>query len=174
MSESDDGRPPRTLEGAQLHALLPHRAPFLFVDRVEMWRATPKAQLRASFHVPPEHPLLAGHFPEDPIWPGSLTGEGLAQACNLLGALVQRQAAASSASPSATNPSEPTGPLRGLLAEFDLRFNAVVRPGDTLSYFVRLELESPTLSRFRVEAYVGAQTVAHGRVGAHHLPAPAS
>ena len=62
----------------QILAILPHRYPFLLIDRVlEM---EPKKKIVAVKNVTINEPFFAGHFPDNPIMPGVLTVEAMAQA----------------------------------------------------------------------------------------------
>src|SRR5262249_57682074 len=65
-------------DGSDLVALLPHRPPFRFVDGVDA--CDPAGTVRAHYLVTGEEPFLAGHFPGNPIFPGVLQLEALAQA----------------------------------------------------------------------------------------------
>jgi 3-hydroxyacyl-[acyl-carrier-protein] dehydratase len=67
-----------TLEIADIQRLLPHRYPFLLIDRVvEMTR---KERIVALKNVSVNEPFFAGHFPGNPIMPGVLMVEAIAQA----------------------------------------------------------------------------------------------
>ena len=56
---------------------LPHRAPFVFVDEVRVLVPGESAECAKTF--PPAEPFFAGHFPGDPLVPGVLLTEALAQ-----------------------------------------------------------------------------------------------
>lgn len=71
-----------TLDILQIQALLPHRYPFLLVDRVIEWE--PGVKLVGIKNVSFNEPFFQGHFPEQPIMPGVLILEALAQATALL------------------------------------------------------------------------------------------
>lgn len=64
--------------------LLPHRRPFLMVDRVEAFEAGAQPTLFAARHISSNEPVFEGHFPQLHLWPGVYTIEGMLQACNLL------------------------------------------------------------------------------------------
>lgn len=81
--------------------LLPHRRPFLMVDRVEAFIDGPPPSLLASRYITANEPVFDGHFPELHLWPGVYTIEGLLQASNLLHIIhVAREAAQAQGLPS--------------------------------------------------------------------------
>lgn len=66
----------------QIQQLLPHRFPFLMVDKVI--ECEPKKRLTACKNVTINEPFFQGHFPGNPVFPGVLILEALAQATALL------------------------------------------------------------------------------------------
>src|SRR5215471_11205509 len=70
------------MDQLEIQALLPHRYPFLMVDRVI--EIVPGRRLTAYKNVTINEPFFAGHFPGHPVMPGVLILEALAQACALL------------------------------------------------------------------------------------------
>lgn len=104
-----------------LVALLPHRAPFLFVDDVDS--CEPAVAVRAHYRVTGAEAFLAGHFPGNPILPGVIQLEALAQA-GAIAVLADARFAGKL-------------PLFGGVEA--VRFRRVVRPGDTLSLAVDIE-----------------------------------
>jgi 3-hydroxyacyl-[acyl-carrier-protein] dehydratase len=66
----------------EIQKILPHRYPFLLVDRVV--EITPGQKLVAYKNVTVNEPFFSGHFPGHPVMPGVLILEALAQACALL------------------------------------------------------------------------------------------
>lgn len=101
---------------------LPHRFPFLFVDRVVAWE--PNQSLLAYKNVTINEPFFTGHFPQRPIMPGVLIVEALAQA---VGLLMLKSSELSD---------DPLGPKKQdsfFLAGVDeARFKRIVEPGDQL------------------------------------------
>src|SRR5512139_3847350 len=79
-------KPPFELE--DLLDILPHRPPFLFVDRVV--KLEPHRSIVAERRLREEEPQFAGHFPHRPIMPGVLVTEALAQTSGLLLGLSER------------------------------------------------------------------------------------
>ncbi len=79
-SESAQGSPspPKTMDILEIMSLLPHRYPFLLIDRViEM---EPRHRIVALKNVTINEPHFTGHFPDYPIMPGVLMVEAIAQA----------------------------------------------------------------------------------------------
>ena len=101
--------------------LLPHRPPFLFVTSVQ--ECVAGERVVASYDVTGEEAFLAGHFPGNPIFPGVLQLEALAQAGAIAVLSDERFA----------------GSLPLFAGVEDTRFRRVVRPGDTLSLEVTME-----------------------------------
>jgi 3-hydroxyacyl-[acyl-carrier-protein] dehydratase len=108
-------------DGAALVALLPHRPPFLFVDAVDA--CEPGISVRARYRVTGAEPFLAGHFPGNPIFPGVLQLEALAQA-GAIAVLADTRFAGKL-------------PLFGGVE--DVRFRRLVKPDDVLSLAVDIE-----------------------------------
>lgn len=118
--------------------LLPHRYPFLLVDRVLSHDDT---QLTALKNVTFNEPFFPGHFPGVPTMPGVLILEAMAQACGLLAVLRSGMRADS-----------------GLLLYFagidDARFKRPVVPGDQLIFTVTLGRQKRDLWKFSAKAHV--------------------
>lgn len=72
----------RVIESKEIMTLLPHRYPFLLVDRVTDYEEG--KWLTAIKNVSVNEPCFTGHFPEQPIFPGVLILEALAQAMGIL------------------------------------------------------------------------------------------
>ena len=70
------------LDILQIQKILPHRYPFLLIDKV--LECEPKVRLSALKNVSFNEPFFQGHFPKNPIFPGVLMIEAMAQATALL------------------------------------------------------------------------------------------
>ena len=64
--------------------ILPHRYPILLVDKVTDYTLTPEKTLTAIKNVTANEPFFDGHFPDNPVMPGVLVLESMAQACGIL------------------------------------------------------------------------------------------
>jgi 3-hydroxyacyl-[acyl-carrier-protein] dehydratase len=82
MPFADRGRAP-ILDRSAIEAVLPHRAPFLFVDRVTALDLD-RGLIVAGYDLAQTKDVFAGHFPNRPIWPGVLQIEAIGQAGCLL------------------------------------------------------------------------------------------
>jgi 3-hydroxyacyl-[acyl-carrier-protein] dehydratase len=124
-------------------ALLPHRYPFLMIDRVLDY--TPGESLTAIKNVTINEPIFTGHFPTMPIFPGVLILEALAQATGILGFKT------------VTERSE--NELYLFAAIDEARFKKPVVPGDQLVLEVKFLKERRNLWKFYGEAKVDGQVV---------------
>jgi 3-hydroxyacyl-[acyl-carrier-protein] dehydratase len=124
----------------QILNLLPHRYPFLLVDRVLDYK--PFEFLTAVKGVTVNEPFFQGHFPENPIMPGVLMLESLAQASAILSNLSRTP--------------QPGYKFLYFFASIDnAKFKHVVTPGDQLRLEVKLIGQKRDFWRMRCEAYVG-------------------
>ncbi len=125
--------------------LLPHRPPFLLIDRV--YELT-EDRVVGTKNVSMNEPFFTGHFPEEPVMPGVLIMEGLAQMGGIL-ALSQVP--------------DPENYLTYFLKMNDVRWRQKVVPGDTLVYeMVLLEPIRRGLVHMFGKAYVNNKLVAEG------------
>ena len=104
-----------------LVALLPHRPPFRFVDAVDAFE--PGTRITARYQVTGHEAFLAGHFPGNPVFPGVIQLEALAQAGAIAVLADQRYGGKL--------------PLFGGVEK--VRWRRLVRPGDELVLSVELE-----------------------------------
>lgn len=84
------------MERNEIESLIPHRPPFLWIDRVE--ELEPGVRCVALKFIDPADPIFAGHFPAQPILPGVLLIEAVAQTAGvMMGAAARRDAGKNSA-----------------------------------------------------------------------------
>jgi 3-hydroxyacyl-[acyl-carrier-protein] dehydratase len=133
----------------QVLEYLPHRYPFLLVDRV--LSCEPGKAICALKNVTINEPFFNGHFPHYAVMPGVLIIEALAQAAAIL-AFVSK--------------GEKPGPdsLLYFVGIDDARFKKPVAPGDTLHLHVALERELRGVWRFGAQAKVGNEMVAEAQL----------
>ena len=132
----------------RIQALLPHRYPFLLVDRV--LELEPNQRVLAVKNVSINEPFFQGHFPGHPVMPGVLVLEALAQAGGLLTQL-------SAASTGAVSGEEK---LFYLVKIDNARFSRMVVPGDQLMLEVRLKRMIRNMAMYECTASVDGKTVA--------------
>jgi 3-hydroxyacyl-[acyl-carrier-protein] dehydratase len=128
--------------------MLPHRYPFLMVDRV--------IDIRGDEHgigiknVTINEPHFQGHFPGNPVFPGVLMIEGMAQTAGVL------CIAAAGAQPKSVY----------FLTIDKAKFRKPVRPGDIIEYHMNRITRRKSMWWYRGEAKVAGEIVAEAQVGA--------
>ncbi len=130
--------------------LLPHRYPFLMVDRV--------TDIRGDEHgigiknITVNEPHFLGHFPENPVMPGVLVIEGMAQTAGVLCLRLMK----------------PTDQRRSVLfLTIDkAKFRKPAVPGDTLEYHLDKIARRRNMWWYRAEAKVGSVLIAEAELGA--------
>jgi 3-hydroxyacyl-[acyl-carrier-protein] dehydratase len=130
----------------QILKLLPHRYPFLLVDRV--LELTPRVSIRALKNVTMNEPFFQGHFPDFPVMPGVLIIEALAQTAALL---TFSEAKAENA----------VYYFAGIDAA---RFKKPVLPGDQLIMTAIFEREKAGIYKFQVKATVNDELAAEANI----------
>jgi 3-hydroxyacyl-[acyl-carrier-protein] dehydratase len=131
---------------------LPHRYPFLLVDRVLECRAG--ESIRALKNVTYNELYFAGHSPSRPVMPGVMIIEALAQAAAILCFLSAN-----------VIPSDQT---RFYFAGIDkARFRKPVLPGDQLILTAQIRRSLKPIWRFSAAAFVGESEIAHAQIAAH-------
>jgi 3-hydroxyacyl-[acyl-carrier-protein] dehydratase len=129
----------------RIFEMLPHRYPFLLIDRVTAFE--PGKRLTALKNVTVNEPFFQGHFPGNPVMPGVLILEALAQAS---GVLVQLSV------PHAPD----VKPLYYLVKIDKARFTKIVRPGDQLVLEVEQRRMVMRMGQFICTAKVDGEVVA--------------
>jgi 3-hydroxyacyl-[acyl-carrier-protein] dehydratase len=127
------------LDVEQIKQLLPHRAPFLFIERLT--EIVPGESAVGHKAVSYNEPHFQGHFPAFPVMPGVLIVEAMAQTA---GALVMHSVGLTSDNRAVY-----------FLTIDKARFRRPVRPGDMLRMPVKALRRRGPVWRFRGEAYVG-------------------
>lgn len=135
------------LDVKQIQKLLPHRYPFLLVDRVV--ELEPNKRVVGVKCVTMNEPFFQGHFPGHPVMPGVLILEALAQASALMSLT--------------TMPEEQrAGKVIYFMAIDGARFRKPVVPGDVLELHCEMLKNKGSIMKVKGEAKVGGQVVAEG------------
>lgn len=128
----------------QILKLLPHRYPFILVDRVVKYETY--AYLTAIKNVTINEPFFSGHFPGTPIMPGVLILEALAQASGILWSVSKGR-------------KDGNGVLYYFAGIDNAKFKQIVTPGDQLRLEVTVTKQKGDFWRMRSEAFVDDKTV---------------
>jgi len=131
-----------------IQRILPHRYPFLLVDRVVEWTAHQK--LKAYKNVTANEEFFQGHFPGHPVMPGVLIVEALAQASGLLAYN--------------SRPWKPDEKVMYLMGLDGVRFRRPVVPGDRLDLEVTLVKQKATIWKLECVASVDGKPVAEAEI----------
>ncbi|TWG91220.1 3-hydroxyacyl-[acyl-carrier-protein] dehydratase [Luteimonas sp. J16] len=127
-----------------IRELLPHRYPFLLVDRVV--EAEPGKRVLCYKNVSANEPFFTGHFPHRPVMPGVLVIEALAQAGGVLTQL--------------THGGGLEGRLSYLVKVDNAKFSRMVVPGDRLDLEVEIKREIRNMTLYGGVARVDGEQVA--------------
>jgi 3-hydroxyacyl-[acyl-carrier-protein] dehydratase len=140
----------RSVEFAEILKLLPHRYPFLLVDRVIEIDGD-KSCIGVK-NVTANEPHFVGHFPGNPVMPGVLLLEGMAQTCGVICSLASGEGR----------------PLRRVffLTIDKAKFRKPVLPGDVVEYHMTQTANRKTMWWFHGEAKVRGVLVAQAEIGA--------
>lgn len=129
----------QVIEIEQILKILPHRYPFILVDRVVAYE--PYASLTAIKNVTINEPFFQGHFPGNPIMPGVMMIESMAQASAILSSLSRA-------------PSPGHEFIFFFAGANNVKFKHIVRPGDTLRTEVQFIGQKKGFWRMHTEMYV--------------------
>ena len=127
-----------------IHELLPHRYPFLLIDRVGEFEHGKR--VLAYKNVTGNEHFFQGHFPDRPVMPGVLVIESLAQAGGVVSQL--------------THGGSLTGRLSYLVKVDNAKFSRMVVPGDRLDLEVEIRREIRNMTLYCGVARVGGEQVA--------------
>ena len=145
----------RTIEIDEIMAMIPHRYPFLFIDKVT--KIVPDSTATGIKNVSMNEPFFQGHFPGHPIMPGVLIIEAMAQTSAILVI-------------------ETTGKRTGAVVYFmtieQARFRQPVFPGDQLELHVEKKRSRGNVWRFSGKATVEGKLMAEAVYSAMIVDAP--
>ena len=152
MSEIEDADM-NTLDIIRLMELLPHRYPFLLVDKIIDRRSDEFAI--GIKNVTMNEPHFTGHFPGNPVMPGVLIVEGMAQTAGAICA--------------ATHSGDQISSVLFMTID-QAKFRKPVRPGDVLEYHMTKLKQRRTVFKYAGIAYVDGVKVAEAIIGAMIAP----
>ncbi|SFF99595.1 3-hydroxyacyl-ACP dehydratase FabZ [Neptunomonas qingdaonensis] len=133
----------------EIREYLPHRYPFLLVDRV--LELVPGESIVALKNVTVNEPYFNGHFPEHPVMPGVLIIEAMAQAAGILGFKTM-------------NKTPQDGSIYYFVGSDKLRFKRPVVPGDQLKLEATILSEKRGIWKFAVKATVDGDIVSSATI----------
>jgi 3-hydroxyacyl-[acyl-carrier-protein] dehydratase len=137
------------MDGNQIREYLPHRYPFLLVDRVV--DLTLGESIHAYKNVTINEPFFNGHFPDMPVMPGVLIVEAMAQSAGILGFKTMGK-----------TPQD--GSIYYFVGSDKLRFKKPVVPGDKLDLFAKIVSEKRGIWKFDVKAEVDGKLVSSATI----------
>lgn len=137
------------METKELFELLPHRYPFLLVDRV--LEIVPGESIKAIKNVTINEPFFTGHFPGEPVMPGVLMIEAMAQAAGII---------ILKSDPELSYEKD----LFVLVGVNNAKFKRMVKPGDQLIISARLEKAKGKIWKFLGEIHVDGQLASSAEI----------
>jgi 3-hydroxyacyl-[acyl-carrier-protein] dehydratase len=155
VASRPEGRQLTTLEVGDILRLLPHRYPFLMVDRIIDIDGDESAIGIKNVSI--NEPLFQGHFPGKPVFPGVLIIEAMAQAA---GAIVMAH-------------DETTGSGKKIVLMLTIdkaKFRKPAGPGDQIELHIRKIHRRRTVGRYEGRAMVDGVLIAEAEVGAMIVP----
>ena len=143
-----------TMDVTEIQKILPHRYPFLLVDRVtDMVKGE---SITAYKNVSISEPVFQGHFPDHPIYPGVMILEGMAQAGGVLSFLSMGE----------LTDEEIAGKVVYFMSIDKAKFRTPVKPGDKLEYHISVIKQKGTIWVLKGEAYVDDKLVSEAELKA--------
>lgn len=153
---NDTAPPPATnerklpMKWADITALLPHRYPFLLIDRVVEVEAGKR--VKAYKNVSSNEPFFNGHFPGLPVMPGVLQVEALAQAAAVLAMSMEGF--------------DPATHVAYLMSLDDVKFRRIVEPGDRLDLEVEVQQMKRSIAKVHGMATVDGERACEATITA--------
>lgn len=132
----------------EIMKIMPHRYPFLLIDRIE--RLESGREIVGLKNVTINEPFFTGHFPGNPIMPGVLIIEAMAQVGGVLAFN--------------SSPEEWSGSLVYFMGIDKVRFRKPVVPGDQLRLHLTMIRQKQKIFKMRGEAFVGDALVAEAEL----------
>ena len=189
MKQSTEERPKPTVGPEIVQLFLPQRRPFLMLDRLQSLSLDTPPTLHGCRYISANEPVFEGHFPGQPVLPGAMILEGMAQCCAVLAALLSLGMAADAVWAELVNlelglARDPAfesdrgerfraslkgsgGP--GVAGATSLKFIRPVRPGCRLDYRVSLTRQLGDTAHFSLSASVDGVPVTRGNLTAGRL-----
>ncbi len=137
------------MEQAEIQALLPHRYPFLLVDRIK--ELDPDRRIVGIKNVTINEPFFQGHFPGRPVMPGVLIIEAMAQVGGVL---------------AFKSMGESARPVVYLTGVDGAKFRKPVVPGDQLRFEIDVVKKRPPFWKMQAKAFVDSELVCEAEVTA--------
>lgn len=150
MTGEEIAAEPVSIDMAEILRRIPHRYPFLLIDRAEAYRA--HQSIIGIKCVTINEPYFVGHFPNNPVMPGVLIVEALAQT----GAVLM----------SKSLNADVEGKTIMFMSMDNVRFRTPVRPGDVLRMSVEVLRARDVVFKFRGQAFVGEKVAAEAEFAA--------
>jgi len=138
----------------EIQKILPHRFPFLLVDRIT--DLTPGSAIEGYKNVSISEPVFQGHFPDHPIYPGVMIIEGMAQAGGVLAFKSMDNA----------SQEEIENKVVYFMSIDKAKFRAPVTPGDRLVYRLEVLKHRGNIWQLDGKAYVDEKLVAEAELKA--------
>ncbi len=136
----------KSLNISDIMEIIPHRFPFLLVDKIVELELEPVARAVGIKNVTMNEPFFQGHFPEYPIMPGVLVVEALAQTACVAGLMMK----------------ENKGKLPLFTGIDNLKLRRQIVPGDTIRLEAEFTVFRRGMGKVNVRASVDGQTAAEG------------
>ncbi|MFT4823883.1 MAG: 3-hydroxyacyl-[acyl-carrier-protein] dehydratase [Halioglobus sp.] len=137
------------MDVVEIRKYLPHRYPFLLVDRVV--ELIPSESIVAYKNLTVNEPFFNGHFPDQPVFPGVLLTEAMAQAAGILGFKTM-------------NKTPEDGSIYYFVGADKLRFKRPCVPGDRVMLRARIVSEKRGIWKFDVSADVDGKLCASATI----------